>query len=223
MNGILIVNKPKNISSNKVLQIIKTTFNINKIGHSGTLDPLASGILIICIGKATKLSKTLSIKNKEYIVESIMGIKSESNDIEKKTKLFNRKANNNNIKIEIKKIPTIQTQSSPTYSAIKHKGCPLYKYARIGIKIKKPERSYQTIKINLIKMYKKKLILKILCTKGTYIREIINDLSKKTLTPLCVSMITRTAIGKFNLLHSYSLQYILKLKNKNNLNKILIK
>lgn len=223
MNGILVINKPKNISSNKIIQTIKTTFNIKKIGHSGTLDPLASGILIICIGKATKLSKMLSIENKEYIIESIIGIKSESNDIEKKTKIFKKSLNSNNIKNEIKKIQTTQTQSSPTYSAIKYKGFPLYKYARAGIKIKKPERNYKIIKIKLIKIQKKKITLKISCTKGTYIREIINDISKRALIPLCASMITRTAIGKFNLLHSYSLQYILKLKNKSDLNKILIK
>ncbi|MDP2763147.1 MAG: tRNA pseudouridine(55) synthase TruB [Enterobacteriaceae bacterium] len=226
MNGIIIINKPKNITSNQTIQKIKTHFKIKKIGHCGTLDPLASGILLVCIGKATKISQELITKNKRYLVEGIIGIKSETDDIDGKIKIIinNLKTKIKNIiKNKLSLIKAEQFQYPSSYSAIKHKGLQLYKYARKGISIIKAKRPANIYNIKLLKLTHTNIILDITCSKGIYIREILNNLSKKTSVPLCVSMIHRLSIDKYKIINSYSLNYILNIKDKNTFLSILIK
>ncbi len=220
INGLLLLNKPKGITSNNILQKIKYITKSYKTGFIGTLDPLATGILLICFGKTTKLSKFIINEKKTYKVTFILGYTTNTYDsygfITKKYKIKTNKYNIydviNNYKGKIK-------QKIPTYSACKYKGKPLYKYAIKGIKIKKYKYIY-IYKIKIIKINKNIIKLKIKCSKGTYIRSIIHDIGKILNTGAYIISLKRTKIGKFKIKHSYTIQKI-KQNIKNNKNIIL--
>ncbi len=215
INGLLIFNKPSGITSNDALNKIKKIFkNKNKTGFIGTLDPLCSGILLICFGKTTKLFKYIIKEKKTYLVTALLGIKTNTYDsygyITKKKKVkYNKKKL---IKIIKKYIGKIK-QKIPIYSSCKYKNKPLYKYAIKGIKI---------IKFNKIKIYKIKILsikknilkLKIKCSKGTYIRNIINQIGKKIKTYAHIISLKRTKIGKFYIKNSYKLKNLIYNKKK---------
>ncbi len=215
INGLLIFNKPSGITSNNTLNKIKKIFkNKNKIGFIGTLDPLSSGLLLICFGKTTKLSKYIIKEKKTYLVTALLGIKTNTYDsygyIKKKKKVKYKKKKL--IKI-IKKYKGKIKQKIPIYSSCKYKNKPLYKYAIKGIKINK----YNLIKIYKIKiLYIKKNILKlkIKCSKGTYIRSIINEIGKKIKTLAHIISLKRIKIGKFSIKNSYKFKDINYKKKK---------
>lgn len=220
MHGIILLNKQKGITSNYAIQVIKKKFEIKTIGHCGTLDPLASGLLLICIGNYTKLSKYLTNLNKKYIVSCKTGIKTYSNDITGDIIDVNKKHIK---KIEINNILNnlngIIYQKPPMLSAIKYKGIPLYKYAKKNININIKKRKIYISQINILKKTKENIIFNILCSKGTYIREIISEINKKTKIPLCITEIHRITSGCFNISESHTLFEIL---NKTNINSMLI-
>ncbi|MFI4853162.1 MAG: tRNA pseudouridine(55) synthase TruB [Candidatus Makana argininalis] len=199
VNGILLIDKPYGISSNRVLQIIKKKFNIKKIGHSGTLDPLATGMLTLFLGTATKFVKYIINSDKIYIVTVILGIRTDTYDY------YGTIINKNNIcinKYEIKNALQIfhgnLNQIPPMFSAKKYKGQSLYKYARKGIKI---IRNFKVIKIYYFKiLYFKynKLILKIFCSKGTYIRKLIDDFGLYLNCGAYISELRRIKISNFS-------------------------
>ncbi|MGK2896862.1 MAG: tRNA pseudouridine(55) synthase TruB [Candidatus Makana argininalis] len=198
-SGILLIDKPYGISSNRVLQIIKKIFYIKKIGHSGTLDPCATGMLTLFLGKATKFAKYIINSDKIYIVTIILGIRTDTYDYEGNI------ISKNNIypkKFEIKNALKVFTgdinQIPPMFSSKKYKGRPLYKYARKGIKI---IRNFKIIKIYYIKLlYCKlnKVILKIYCSKGTYIRKLVDDLGLYLNCGAYVSELRRIKISHFS-------------------------
>ncbi|MFI4847445.1 MAG: tRNA pseudouridine(55) synthase TruB [Candidatus Makana argininalis] len=228
---MLLIDKPYNITSNKILEIIKRNFNINKIGHSGTLDPLATGMLTLFLGKATKLAKYIINSDKIYIVTIILGIRTDTYDYE--GNIISK--NNINInKIEIKNALKIFNgninQIPPMFSSKKINGYPLYKYARKKIKI---IRYFKIVKIYYIKfLYLKlnKLILKICCSKGTYIRKFVDDFGLYLNCGAYVSELRRTKIFNFSYKKMITIKDIKnilniennKYKKKNILNKLII-
>ncbi len=219
INGLLIFNKPSGITSNNVLKKIKNIFKFNKIGYIGTLDPIATGILLISFGKTNKLFNKIIKKKKTYIVTFELGKNTNTHDAygyitkKKNTKHLNKKKIFNIINKFKGKI----LQKIPYYSSCKYKGIPLYKYALKGIKIKKKKNIYiykiiiKNIKNNIIK-----LIIK--CSKGTYIRSIIYDIGKKLDCGAYILCLKRIKIGKFKIKNSYKFNDILnnKIKNINN-------
>ena len=181
VDGLLLINKPLGLSSNQVLSKIKFLFSPKKVGHTGTLDPMATGLLPICLGEATKFSSYLLGADKTYVALIKLGFKSTTGDKE-------GKITKQNIKIMpplniIKKIlPSFIGQIEqlpPMYSALKFQGKPLYSYARDGIEIPRSKRKVMVYAIELLDYIGDELKLKIKCSKGTYIRTLAEDIGEE--------------------------------------------
>lgn len=179
ISGVLLLNKPQGLSSNAALQKVKRLFNAQKAGHTGALDPLATGMLPLCFGEATKFSQFLLESDKGYRVIGKLGIRTDSGDstgevIENKAVKVSKKQLEKALQQfrgDIMQIPSM-------FSALKHQGQPLYKYARKGIEIERPPRPVTVFELELIRFDKDEVELEIECSKGTYIRNIIDDLGQ---------------------------------------------
>lgn len=214
-NALLLINKIENITSNKIIQTIKKILKIDKIGHCGTLDPYASGLLIICTGEKTKLASKIISYPKKYIVIAIIGIKSITDDLDGKINFFQKNKKNISkckLKNKLKDIKNNKYHKPHLFSSIKHNGKNLYKFARLDInmKIKNKENKIKTI--YLIDYNKNTILILITCKHGIYIRSIINDLSELIKKPVCTSKIIRLSIKKYTILDSYNYKEII---NKN--------
>ncbi|AEH39825.1 tRNA pseudouridine 55 synthetase [Buchnera aphidicola (Cinara tujafilina)] len=217
IHGILLLNKPKGLSSNIILQQIKEIFFVKKAGFSGCLDPLATGMLPICFGNATKFSKYLTNSIKYYHVIAKLGQVTTTGDVAGKViKKYKVNVKINNIIQTLKTFHGIIQQVPPMFSAIKYKGKPLYKYARCGINIPRKLRILTIYYINIIQYCHNFLELKIKCSKGTYIRSLIQDIGKN-ITMWCAHCIFKKirngsvcyiTINKF-------FRYFIKKKNNN--------
>ena len=188
VNGILILDKPAGITSNKALQKVKHLFNAQKAGHTGILDPLATGVLPICLGEATKVSHYLLDSNKSYRAKCILGTVTTTGDSD--GEIIGSEPvpeiSKNDLLTLLSLFEGPQDQTPPMYSALKHNGRPLYEYARKGIEI---ERKSRRITIFGIKLLAYKLgdessqdnfiEIEVQCSKGTYIRTLCEDIGKK--------------------------------------------
>lgn len=208
---ILSVYKESNMTSRDVCNIISKHFKTKKVGHTGTLDPLACGLLIVCTNKDTKLVDILTAKKKEYIATIKLGIKTDTLDItgniiEKKDYNFTKEELINVLNSFLGK----SKQEVPLYSAVKINGRKLYEYARNNINIELPVRDIEIYNIELLE-YKKDLItFKVEVSKGTYIRSLINDICTKLNTVGVMSYLLRTKQGDFLVDNSNKLDDILK-------------
>ena len=204
MNGILIIDKEKDITSRDVVNEIQKKFNIKKVGHTGTLDPIATGVLVICIGSATKLVELLTNHDKEYIAEVTLGIKTDTLDI---TGNVLEEKDVYKTKEEIESVLYTfnceYLQEIPIYSAVKINGKKLYEYARNDIKVELPKRLVKVNNIQFldIKYDNNKTIFKFKCdaSKGTYIRSLIRDITDKLDTIGTMSDLRRTRVGNFKI------------------------
>jgi tRNA pseudouridine55 synthase len=179
MNGFLLVNKEKGYSSNEIVQKIKKKFSLNKVGHLGTLDPDAEGLLIIAINRATKFSNYFLNSDKSYYVEIKLGKSTTTDDVSGEIiEEFEVKCSEDEVKKEINNFLGKSFQKPPFFSALKYKGKPLYKYARKGEFINKEPREIEIKEIKNISYKDKICSFQILCSKGTYIRSIARDLGK---------------------------------------------
>jgi len=178
VNGILLLDKPKGASSNEILQVVKRFYCANKAGHTGSLDPLATGMLPICFGDATKFSQFLLEANKSYIVTGKLGETTQSQDSE--TPVLVKKEighiDFNAIEEILPKFRGKIMQLPPMHSALKHKGQPLYKLARQGITIEREPREITVYDIKLLNLKNDLFELEIKCSKGTYVRTIVADI-----------------------------------------------
>ena len=200
MNGFFLVNKEKGISSNKVVQEIKHKFNFNKVGHLGTLDPMATGLLIIAINKATKFSSYFLNETKGYKAEITLGSTSNTDDAEGEIiEVTNVLPNHLEIEKVLNSYLGKSLQNPPFFSALKHKGKPLYKYARQGKLISKPPREINIFTIDNTRYEEPKITFNILCSKGTYIRAIARDLGEDLNCGGLLSALKRTQQGCFDL------------------------
>ena len=218
MNGILIVNKEKDMTSRDVINILTKIFNTKHIGHTGTLDPIAEGVLVVCIGKSTKLCELLTSKYKEYIATIQLGIKTDTLDITGTT--LEKQQVPKLTKEEITKVLNTfkgkSIQEVPIYSAVKIKGKKLYEYARENKKVELPKREIDITNIELLDYKDNKITFKTTVSKGTYIRSLINDICTKLNTIGTMSKLIRTKQGEFTLEESSTLEDI-----KNNKYKLL--
>ena len=206
-NGILVINKEKGYTSRDVVNIISKEFGIKKVGHNGTLDPLATGVLVICLNRYTKLNELLSSNVKEYIAEVTLGIKTDTLDIEG-TVLEEKETfvNKEDLAKTLKKYETTYEQEVPIYSAVKVNGKKLYEYARSGEKVILPKKKVTIKKIELLKFKDNKFTFKCLVSKGTYIRSLIRDILNDLGVIGTMSNLTRTKQGVFDIENSYSLE-----------------
>lgn len=217
-NGILIVNKPSGITSRDVVNIVGKTLNTKKVGHTGTLDPMATGVIVLCLGNALKVCELITANDKEYIAKVILGIETETLDTT--SPIINTKKTNIT-KEEIEKVLNSfkgsYLQEVPKYSAVKINGKKLYEYAREGKEIELPKKMVTIYDIQLISditYYNDttSFYIKTTVSKGTYIRSLIRDIGYKLNTYGCMDSLERTRQGIFNIDNSYTLEEI---KNNN--------
>ena len=218
MNGILVVNKPNNYTSRDVVNKIGGILKTKKVGHTGTLDPIATGVLVVCIGNTTKLCELLTSEYKEYIATIKLGIKTDTLDttgtiIEKKD--YN--VSENQIKEVLNTFLGTSIQTTPIYSAVKVNGKKLYEYAREGIPVTPPTKEIEVYSIELLDdlVYNDDTIeftMQCEVSKGTYIRSLIRDIGYKLNTYGTMKELNRTKQGTFTIKDSYTVEDI---QNKN--------
>lgn len=209
MNGILVVNKPQDFTSRDVVNKVGGILKTKKIGHTGTLDPIATGVLVICIGNTTKLCEVLTSEYKEYIATIKLGIKTDTLDTT--GKIIERKdfvVTETQIKEVLSTFLGKSTQITPIYSAVKVNGKKLYEYAREGIKVELPTREINITNIELISFNNDEIVFKTTVSKGTYIRALIDDICKKLNTVGTMSSLIRTKQGNFIIENSYTIEDI---------------
>lgn len=176
VNGILLLDKPIGLTSNTALQVIKRLFAARKAGHTGSLDPLASGMLPICFGEATKFSQYLLDSDKHYQVVAQLGVKTTTGDTEGEIIQQKSVGDSKGLDQIIKKFHGTIMQVPSMYSALKYQGRPLYELARKGITVERPARSVQIHKLDLLAKTTDTLTLEVVCSKGTYIRTLVEDI-----------------------------------------------
>ncbi len=229
MNGFILVNKESGISSNFVVQQIKKKIKADKIGHLGTLDPLASGLLILAVNRATKFSSYFFESDKSYDVEVEFGTSTDTDDSTGKIIYeSNDYPNKTLLKNHLESFIGESMQIPPFFSALKYKGKPLYKYARRGEFISKPPRKISVTCIENLDLNNKVCSFRIYCSKGTYIRSIARDLGKKLGCGAHVKSLIRLSQGNFNISDAKITsdileEHIISIENAfKNLNKITI-
>lgn len=205
MDGILLIDKPKGITSRDVVNEVVKKLHTKKVGHTGTLDPIATGVLVICVGKATKLVNYLTSTEKEYIATVELGTKTDTLDntgniLEERESKYSKEQ----IIEVLDSFKGKYEQEVPIYSAVKVNGKKLYEYARNNEEVVLPKREVEikdVILLNDAKYEKGKTIFKFKCTvsKGTYIRALINDIATRLNTVGIMTDLRRTKQGKFNI------------------------
>ncbi|KTR49863.1 tRNA pseudouridine synthase B [Pantoea ananatis] len=198
VHGVLLLDKPQGMSSNDVLQKVKRIFNANRAGHTGALDPLATGMLPICLGEATKFSQYLLDSDKRYRVIARLGERTDTSDadgnlVQTRPVTFTQsdlEAALNGFRGDIMQVPSM-------FSALKHQGRKLYEYAREGITIERDSRPITVYELQFIRWQGNELELEIHCSKGTYIRTIIDDLGEKLGCGAHVIMLRRLQVARY--------------------------
>ncbi|WP_290521600.1 tRNA pseudouridine(55) synthase TruB [Aggregatibacter sp. oral taxon 458] len=198
IHGVFLLDKPQGMSSNDIMQKVKRIFQANKAGHTGALDPLATGMLPICLGEATKFSQFLLDADKRYLVTAKLGERTDTSDAEGQiveTRDVNVKTSEILTALEpflgdILQVPTM-------FSALKHNGKPLYEYARQGITVEREARPITIFELNFIEYNAPYLTLEVHCSKGTYIRTLVDDLGEVLGCGAHVTMLRRTAVADY--------------------------
>lgn len=198
VNGILLLDKPLEVSSNGILQRVRWLYQAQKAGHTGALDPMASGLLPICFGEATKFSQFLLDTDKTYLVTACFGIRTSTSDAEGEV-ISERPVNFSDVELELalKSLRGDILQVPTMFSALKHQGQPLYKYARQGITIEREARPISIFKFELLQRMGNHADFIVHCSKGTYIRTLIDDLGELLGCGGHVSKLHRTQVGPF--------------------------
>ncbi len=198
IDGVFLLDKPQGMSSNDIMQKVKRLFQANKAGHSGALDPLATGMLPICLGETTKFSQFLLDADKRYVVTAKLGERTDTSDAEGQV------VETRPVNVETSQILTALEQfrgdilQVPTmFSALKHNGKPLYEYARAGITVEREARPITIFELNFIEYQAPFLTLEVHCSKGTYIRTLVDDLGEVLGCGAHVTVLRRTAVADY--------------------------
>ena len=218
MDQLLVVNKPEGFTSRDVVNKLSKILKIKKIGHTGTLDPIATGVLVCLTGKYTKLVDLLTSLDKEYIAEIKVGIKTDTGDItgnviEEKNKVISK----SDVEKVFLEFPKKYLQTVPKYSAVKINGKKLYEYARENIEVELPKREVNIYSLELIEFNKDIIKFRTHVSKGTYIRSLIEDICDNLGIVGTMNSLVRTKQGKFDISDAKTLEEIEKnsLKGKN--------
>ena len=198
IHGVFLLDKPQGMSSNDIMQKVKRIFQANKAGHTGALDPIATGMLPICLGEATKFSQFLLDADKRYLVTAKLGERTDTSDAEGQI------VETHEVKVKTPEILTALEQfrgdilQVPTmFSALKHNGKPLYEYARQGITVEREARPITIFELSFIEYNAPYLTLEVHCSKGTYIRTLVDDLGEALGCGAHVTMLRRTAVADY--------------------------
>lgn len=208
LSGILLIDKPSGITSFKVVSVIRKQLQVKKVGHCGTLDPLATGLMIVLVGKATKQQDSFMKKDKVYYAKIKLGIKTDTGDLEGKIVSTSDFSN-----ITIDKIKEVCNsflgeieQEPPMYSALKVNGRKLYELARKGITIERKKRKITIYSIDVLSFDGNEIEIRVKCSSGTYIRVLAEDLGTKLQTYATLSYLRREQIGFYTLQQSILLE-----------------
>lgn len=207
INGVLIFDKPLGMSSNAALQKVRWLFNAAKGGHTGSLDPLASGVLPLCLGEATKFSQFLLDADKVYVTEARLGMTTTTGDAEGDVlQVAPVEVAESDVAALLPRFTGDILQIPPMYSALKHDGQPLYKLARAGEVVERKPRSVTIHRLKMLGLQGDRLQLEVHCSKGTYIRTLVEDLGAALGCGAHVSELRRTEAGPFGLERSVTLE-----------------
>jgi len=224
LSGLLVVNKKTKMTSHDVVEKLRRMLNFKKIGHAGTLDPNASGILLICVGKATKIAKLLTEYDKEYEAVIKLGVTTDTYDQE--GKIIQMKDDLNISEVEV--IRAVESfrgeiwQTPPLYSAIKQKGKKLYQYARAGKQVDRKKRRVIIKDVRVLEIKLPYVKLKVSCSKGTYIRSLANDIGERLECGAHLFSLCRTRIGPFKLKDALDSEAIEEIWNEDKTGDFLI-
>jgi len=199
INGLLLLDKPAGISSNQALQKVKKIFNAKKAGHTGSLDPIATGMLPICFGETTKVAHFLLNNDKGYLVTAKFGVSTTTGDREGEI-LETKSTSKLSQEIIINALESFKgryDQTAPLYSALKYEGKPLYYYARKGIEVPRKTRTIEIYSIKFESFESDILKFHVMCSKGTYIRSLVEDVAKKIDSLAHIQELRRTHFAWF--------------------------
>jgi len=223
MNGVINLFKPKGMTSHDTVNILRKILKTKKIGHTGTLDPNASGVLPLCIGKGTRIAEYLLDVDKEYIGELTLGIRTDTQDIDGKPISFSDKTvSEKDIITSMSKYKGNINQLPPMYSALKHNGKKLYELARQGKTVERTPRSiniYEQSILNIVD--NRKILFYTKCSRGTYIRTLCDDIGIDLGTYGYMSYLLRVGVGSFKIENSYSIDF-LKTLNLDEISKLIV-
>lgn len=223
MNGIINVYKEKDFTSFDVVAKLRGILKQKKIGHTGTLDPDAVGVLPVCLGSATKLCDMLTDKKKEYIAEFVLGKETDTQDISgqviKETEVV---CTQEEVKTAIQSFVGDYDQLPPMYSAIKVDGKRLYELARQGKEVERKKRPVTFYEIEIIKCELPYVTIRVLCSKGTYIRTLCHDIGQKLGCGAAMTELERTRSGQFTKENAYTLAEIERLRDAGSLDEIVM-
>ena len=200
MNGVLLVNKEKGVTSRDVVNEVSHILGTKKIGHTGTLDPMATGVLVLCIGSSLKLVESLMDHDKEYIATILLGVETDTLDItgEVQRKVIPQNITKERVVEVLKKFQGKIKQEVPKYSAIKVGGKKLYEYARAGIEVSLPVHEVEISQIELVgDVVDNAFQIHVAVSKGTYIRSLVRDIGYALGTVAVMTDLIRTRVGKF--------------------------
>lgn len=215
MNGILLIDKDKGMTSHDVVNRVRRILGTRKVGHTGTLDPIATGLIPVLVGEGTKISNYIVADDKEYIATAVFGNEYTTYDI-----TGDIVASTENIPDEADVINYIEslhgkiTQKPPIYSAIKVKGKKLYEYARAGIDVEIPEREVEIFETEVLNIKPGEVCFRVKCSSGTYIRSLIQSMGRDLGSYAAMSDLRRTKVGAFNIEDAVSLDDLAKLSRE---------
>lgn len=198
VHGVFLLDKPQGMSSNDILQKVKRLYQANKAGHTGALDPLATGMLPICLGEATKFSQFLLDSDKRYRVTAKLGERTDTSDAEGQIVETNAvNVNESDILAKLDRFRGNILQVPTMFSALKHNGKPLYEYARAGMTVEREARPITIFELKFIEYHAPFLTLEVHCSKGTYIRTLVDDLGEALGCGAHVTMLHRLAVANY--------------------------
>lgn len=224
IHGILLLDKPLNISSNRALQRARAIFNAKKAGHTGSLDPLASGMLPVCFGNSTKISSFLLDSGKRYTTIAQLGAVSDTGDQEGNI-IKEREIpalTDNDIEAVLETFRGEIEQIPPMHSALKHKGTPLYELARKGIEVERKVRRVTIHSLDILERTDTTITLDVRCSKGTYIRTLVEDIGEMLNCGAYVGYLRRTEVDPFNHYQMYQLDELEDLRDRGELQNTLL-
>lgn len=223
MNGIIIIDKPMGCTSHDMVYVMRKLTGIKKVGHTGTLDPMATGVLPVCIGNATKVADMLTLSDKRYMAELVLGRTTDTQDAD--GKVLTECAVNcteEEIRAAVMSFVGEIEQVPPMYSAIKQNGKKLYELARQGIEVERKSRRITIHSIDILKIDGNHVTIDVSCSKGTYIRTLCEDIGKKLGVGAYMNTLRRTKTGPFSIEESHTVEDVEKLKENGQLESVMI-
>lgn len=222
-NGIIIINKEKGYTSHDVCAKVRGILKQKKVGHTGTLDPDAEGVLPVCLGNATKLCDVLTDKTKEYIATVLLGTVTDTLDLSGTVLASNPvDVSEKQVRLAVMSFLGKSMQVPPMYSALKVNGKKLYELARDGIEVERQPRPIEIFEIEILQVKLPEIVIRVSCSKGTYIRSLCDDIGKKLGCGACMKTLLRTRVESFCLKDALTLQELEAARDENRIEEAML-